>query len=391
MTDDDLPFPLAGLRVLDFSRVLSGPYAGRMLSDLGADVVKVEPPEGDVTRLWGEVRAGASGFYAQHNSGKRNVCLDLKAPGGAELAQRLAAAADVVIENFRPGVADRLGIGWAALSVRNPGLVMLSISGWGQTGRFRDRPAYAPVIHAESGLIARQAEWDRVPESDPMLSSADLSAGLHGLAAVLAALWLRQRTGRGQYIDLAMFDAMVASDDYAHHAIDASPVARLGGYIWPAPGGPILLSADYRHTWRQLRNAFGLVDGGSPDDDLDTKIRNRRAAVVAWMASFPDRRSLEEALDKAELVHADVVSSAEAVRSPVAVERGVVAEVGDGAGGPRGVVQSPYRFSAARSGVRGPAPGRGQHNAAVLGEWLGMDTAATARLVEERVLHAEER
>src|SRR5205085_5578572 len=126
--------PLDGVRVLDLSRVLSGPFAGRLLSDLGADVVKVEPPEGDPTRWWGEVRHGLSGYYTQQNAGKRNVCIDLKAEGGPELARRLAAVADVVIENFRPGVLDRLGLGWAALSRDNPRLVMLSITGFGQAG-----------------------------------------------------------------------------------------------------------------------------------------------------------------------------------------------------------------------------------------------------------------
>src|SRR4051812_23750285 len=123
----DLPRPLNGLRVLDLARVVSGPIAGRMLSDLGADVVKLEPPEGDVTRIWGEQRHGLSGFYTQQNAGKRNVCVDLKLSDSVTLVRRLAATADVVIENFRPGVLDRLGIGWSVLSADNPRLVLLSI------------------------------------------------------------------------------------------------------------------------------------------------------------------------------------------------------------------------------------------------------------------------
>ncbi|MGD8418422.1 MAG: CoA transferase, partial [Pseudomonadales bacterium] len=148
--------PLAGLKVLDFSRVLAGPFAGRMLSDLGADVVKVEPPEGDVTRLWGRKVAGLAGYYFQQNAGKRGMCLDLKAPAGRELARRLAARADILIENFRPGVMSRLGLDYATLEGENPGLIMLSISGFGADSPEAGRAAYAPIIHAETGLIAGQ-------------------------------------------------------------------------------------------------------------------------------------------------------------------------------------------------------------------------------------------
>src|SRR5262245_36342722 len=142
--------PLDGLRVLDMSRVLAGPYVGRMLADLGADVVKVEPPEGDVTRKWGRVTGGLSGYYTQQNVGKRDVCIDLRAPGGPELVRELASAADVVVENFRPGVMAQYGLDYATLSARNPRLVMLSISGYGQIGPEARRPSYAAVVHAES-------------------------------------------------------------------------------------------------------------------------------------------------------------------------------------------------------------------------------------------------
>jgi CoA:oxalate CoA-transferase len=382
--------PLGDLRVLDLSRVVSGPFAGRMLSDLGADVVKVEPPEGDVTRVWGEVRHGLSGFYTQQNAGKRNICIDLKAPGGAELVQRLAARADVVIENFRPGVADRLGVGYAALSAGNPGLVMLSVSGFGQQSPDAQRQAYAPVIHAESGLIGRQAAFDG-DASDPMLSIADTNAALHGLVAVLAALHLRRTTGTGQHIDMAMLDAMIATDDYAHHAVDDFPVRRLGGEVWEAPGGPLLVAGEFRNTWRMLTTAHDVADPTPPGADLETKIRFRRQAAQAWMASFADRNDLKRALEKADLAWADVRSPVEAVAGPTAVARGVVADIDDRTGQRRGVVQSPYRFSDAASGVRGPAPYRGEHNGEVLREWLDLDDDAVADLTQRGVLQAEAR
>ena len=221
--------PLEGVRVLDLSRVVAGPFAGRMLSDLGADVVKVEPPEGDVSRVWGEQRHGVSGFFQQQNAGKRDICVDMRTEGSVELLVALAAKADIVVENFRAGVMARLGIGWPVLSAANPKLVMCSISGFGDAGPDSDRAAYAPVIQAESGLVDRQAEFDEVPPSDPMLSIADYNAGLHGLVAMLSALRMAEKSGIGSWIDLAMVDAMLATDDYVHHSIVGSPVDRLGG------------------------------------------------------------------------------------------------------------------------------------------------------------------
>ncbi len=379
------PYPLGGLRVLDLSRVVAGPFAGRMLSDLGADVVKVEGPEGDVSRVWGEVRNGASGFYAQQNAGKRNISIDLKAPGAVELVLQLAAKADIVIENFRPGVMDRLGLGWEELSARHPSLILLSISGWGQTSE-GDRRAFAPVVHAQSGIIARQAIAFDIPPTDPLVAIADFDAGLHGLVALLAAVHLRDRTGLGQHIDIAMLDSMLATDHYSHHYIDGSPFQRLGGYIWDAPDGPILLAADERHTWKLLSRTFSVEDPAPPGSDLATKITARRAAIASWMTAFPTRKELVEALDRANLIHSDILTSEQAFSGPDVAERGVVAEVGDGAGGPRGVVQSPYRFSNASSGVRGPAPAYGEHNATVLAEWLGLDGADLDALMEQDML-----
>jgi CoA:oxalate CoA-transferase len=381
--------PLTGLRVLDISRVVSGPFAGRMLSDLGADVVKVEPPEGDVTRVWGEVRHGLSGFYTQQNAGKRNVSIDLKAAGGAELARRLAARADVVIENFRPGVVDRLGIGYDVLSADNPRLVMLSVTGFGQQGVDARRQAYAPVIHAESGLIGRQASFDGT-YSDPMLSIADTNASLHGLVAVLAALHLRERTGMGQHIDIAMLDAMIATDDYAHHAADGSPIRRLGGEVWNAPGGPLLVAGEFRNTWHRLKTVHAVADPTPDGADLETKIRCRRQATADWLSSFPDRDAAKRALEHADLAWAEVHSPFDAVDTPGARARGVLADVDDRGGGRRRVVQSPYRFSAAESGVRGPAPRRGEHNEAVLRDWLGADADEVRKLVAGGVLVSED-
>ena len=382
--------PLAGVRVLDASRVLAGPFAGRMLASLGADVVKVEPPEGDVTRAWGARRHGLSGYYTQQNSGKRNVCIDLKLPGGRDLFLELARAADVVIENFRPGVMARLGLDWAALSGANPRLVLLSISGYGQVGPESHRPAYAPILHAEAGLVARQAELDRVPASDPVLSVADMNAGLHGIVAVLAALRLRDRTGQGQHIDIGMLDTMLATDDYVHFALDETALVRGGGEVWNATGGPIMIAGDFRYVWRTLVRRHGLVDPAPEGAPLPEKIAARRAAAAQFFLSFESREKLASALDAVNFAWGDVRTTAQALASPSAAARGIVAELDDRGGGTRRVVQAPYRFSNARAGISTGAPYRGEHNREVLAQWCQLPDAQIDRLLAASVLQAEE-
>lgn len=378
------PSPLTGVRVLDLSRVLSGPYAGRALADLGADVVKVESPDGDLTQIWGEVRAGRSGFYFQQNAGKRSVGVDLKVDGASDLVVRLAAQSDIVIENFRPGVADRLGIGWPNLSAQNAGLIMLSISGYGQDDLPAARGAFAPIIHAASGLIWRQSIRDRMPPMDPMLSIADLLAGLHGLIAILAALHLRRSTGLGQHIDMAMLDAMLATDEYTHHYLDGSPLAKLGGLVWQASDGPILIAADQRHTWLRLSAAHGLSDECPPDTSTEQKIAARGRVIAGWI-SMQERSKIHSALAVADLFSTDVVTPECAIEGAIE-QRGIVANVAAGDGGTRRVLELPYRFSGAASQVRGSAPALAQHNAEVLHDWLAIENEEIFELTHRGIL-----
>ena len=269
-------YPLNGLKVLDFSRVLAGPFAGRMLSDLGADVVKVEPPDGDVTRLWGHVVAGLPGYYHQQNAGKRNVCIDLRNAQSKQLVLDLVAEADILIENYRPDVMPRLGLGFDELSKVNPRLIMLSISGFGHGGPESHRPAYAPIVHAEVGLMHRQAERNDLPFSDLPLSVADTNASLHGLVGLLSAVIMRQQTGAGQHIDIAMVDATLATDDQVHYALeDAEDTGPLRNDTWDTGPGPILISADFRYLWHLLTNQMGVNDPTSKD------IRCRKKFVSA--------------------------------------------------------------------------------------------------------------
>lgn len=369
-----MAYPLEDLRVLDLSRVLAGPFAGRMLADLGADVVKVEPPDGDLTRLWGAVIGGIPGYYHQQNVGKRNVCIDLAAPAGRELVQALAAKADVVIENFRPGVAARLGVSYADLSRANESLVMLSISGFGQEGPEAQRAAFAPVIHAEAGLIARQARLSGNKPYDLPVSMSDTNASLHGLVAVMSALWMRQRTGRGQHIDMSMMDATVATDDCMQYSLEDSEHTRvLPSEVWETRDGQVLISADFRHIWNHLSDEGALQDPAPAGASIAEKSRLRKALVVEYIRSLPGRDALVSILDRRNIAWGEV-RTAEDIRDQATVRhREMVIQVDDRAGGTRPVVQAPYRFSGAEAGVRRPAPWKGEHNAEVLRDWLAVE------------------
>lgn len=356
------------------------------MSDLGADVVKVEPPDGDLTRLWGANVGGQTGFYVQQNAGKRNICIDLKAEGARDLLLSMGTVADVVVENYRPGVMERLGLGYESFREVNPAVVMLSISGFGQEGTWSRRAAFAPILHAESGLMARQSQFDEVPPTDPMLSIADTNSSLHGLVAVLAALRLRDREGVGQHIDLAMLNAMTATDDYAHHALDDDPIVRLGGHVWATSYGNILVSGNERAQWYMLNKAGFVSDGLPADADVQTKITVRSGALADWFLSFETRDELVVALDKANVAWADIRPPQEVFRTEAAAERRLSVEIDNRAGGTRRVVQSPYHFSNATSVVRGPAAHRGEHNAEVLDAWLSLGNDDIAGLVSSGIL-----
>lgn len=386
MTPEQLGYPLEGLRVLDFSRVLAGPFAGRMLCDLGADVVKIEPPEGDSSRLWGKMTAGISGYFNMINAGKRSISIDLRAAGAQELVLALAAKADVVLENFRPDVMPRLGIGYERLAAVNPKLIMLSISGFGQGGPESQRPAYAPIVHAELGLIDRTIRQKGVKVDLP-LSVADTNAGLHGLVALLSAVIMRGRTGVGQHIDLSMMDATLVSDDQFHFEIeDAEATRNLPPDMWDTGVGPILVSVDFRWLWKLLTTQFGISDPATQQMDLDAKIAARRDAVAGFMASLASWEVVEETMAKMNLAWGRVRTGKALREQPTLAFRNSIIDIDDRAGGVRPMAQTPYRFSQAASGVRGPAPHKGEHNADVLRAWLGMTAEDVAVLTTQGVL-----
>ncbi|MFK7840621.1 MAG: CaiB/BaiF CoA transferase family protein [Sphingorhabdus sp.] len=386
-------FPLSGLKVLDFSRVVAGPYATRMLSDLGADVLKVEPPEGDVTRKLARRDSGVSGNYLQLNIGKRNICVDLKAEGAHDLIHRLAAEADIVVENFRPGVMDKFGLGWDDLSKTNPKLVMLSISGYGQNGPERGRAAYAPVLHAESGLIARQAETSGGRPTDMQFAMADSYSSLHGIIAILSALRTLDQTGEGQHIDLAMLNVLHSSDDYAHFALDDLWPKPPETLVWKAPEGrQILITGDMKWLWVMFSTKDGLQDPTPEGADIPTKVRLRHEAMEQHILCYESFEALTASLDRLNLAWGEVFPFGPDIYEQISVKAlGSIVDVTDDDGNQRRTVQSPYRFSKSKSGIDSDArtAKRGEHNVAALQDWLDMDDQEIRALAESNALISE--
>jgi len=397
----DGPGPLDGLRVLDFSRVLSGPHAARMLADLGADVIKAEPPDGDLTRFAYPRVNSISSFFTQQNCGKRNISLDLRRPEAVELLVDLAAHCDVVIENFRPGVMTRMGLGPAALMARNPRLIYASISGYGYTGPWQQRRAYAAVVQAESGMTelegAATGHW-----SNPMLSHADVYSGLECLAGVLAALYQREHTGRGQWVELSMTETMLSVNEHTQWEIlgreadrGAVPSFRPGDYpvLTVANGRQVVIAGHPANdgTFGQYIAAMGREDLRD-DPRLATtadRIENLHVLIDAlqvWAATVPDETAIEAAFEAQGLAMGVLRTVQEVAESDWAEERGAIVAVDDRGGATVRIPNSPWHFTDATSGVRGRPAYRGEHNREVFGELLGLDGAALDRLEADGVL-----
>ena len=382
--------PLKGIRVLDFSRVVSGPFAGRMLADLGADVVKVEPPNGDGTRNHGHTVRDISGFFNQQNAGKRNICIDLQTAGAADLVKALVAAADIVIENYRPGVMQRLGIDYTTLNTINPKIIMLSISGYGQSGPETHRPSYAPVVHAELGLMHRMARRNGTPPADLPLSVADTNASLHGLIAVLAALHLRGQTGLGQHIDLSMMDATFATDDRVHFELEDVPDSVPLSPTFDLPFGPVFIATDTKLLFKRLNKQGLVTDPAAADAQLESKIALRHQAVTELLQQYETKEQFADLMHELDMPWGEIRDPRQLREQPTLQARQMIVEIDDRAGGTRPVVQTPFRFSNAKSGVRGPSAHRGEHNRAVLKDWLNMPDPQINTLTEDAVLQAGE-
>ena len=390
--------PLTGIRVLDFTRFLAGPHCTRMLSDLGADVIKLEPPKhGDISRTMGMRVNHMSLYYLQHNAGKRNISVDLTAPEGVELASRLAEHCDVLVENFVPGVMDKLGLSYETLAERNPRLVYVSISGYGQTGAWRHRKAFAPVIHAEAGLTAIHAR--RFGEDHPFEATAhaDVYTGLEGLVGALAALYHRQITGQGQHVDVSMAGTMLSVNDRVATELHAEDPGKYDGagtvVVELAGGGKAVISGDIRNktVFHDYCQAMGRPDLETDPRFIDVKQRGiYRAELLAvireWVLGFDDFQVLEARLAEIHLPIGRVATIKEIAASPWAESTDAFAEVSDRQGGTARIPQSPWRFSRAWSGARGSAAFPGEHNAEVMKEVLGLGPDEISDLEAQGVL-----
>lgn len=367
-----MAYPLSGIKVLDMSRVLAGPFAGRMLSDLGADVVKLEPPEGDITRMWGPKEGGISGYFHQQNAGKRNISVDLRNARGASLVKALIQETDVLIENFRPDVMGRLGLDYDTLSAINPRLIMLSISGFGIDNPDSGRAAYAPVVHAETGLVSRQAMVSKAFPADIGVSIADTNASLHGLVGLLAALYARQSSGQGDHIDLAMVDATVVTNDGMNFALEGVKHGVLNE-VYETSAGLLMLAGEFKYIWHQLSTICGVVDGLDSElpVSLEEKISVRRAATRQFFCeACKTRETVISALDRMNIAWGDVRPATDIRELACVQSRGTITDVDNRQGGTRPTTQSPYRYRHLESQVRAGAPYLGEHNATVLAEWL---------------------
>jgi crotonobetainyl-CoA:carnitine CoA-transferase CaiB-like acyl-CoA transferase len=387
---------LAGVTVLDFTRILAGPYCTRLLADLGARVIKVERPgRGDDTRFNSRQidpgRDDQATYFIRLNAGKRSVAVDLAHPAAREVVLDLARAADVVVENFVPGVMARHGLGYRELAAVRPELVYCSISGYGQTGPWRSRPAFAYLVGAVSGLM----DLERKGEPEPRvahLQAADVLAGTHAFGAILAALLRRDRTGQGAYLDVSMLESLIAAEDVAFPALlNGGPDLDV-----PRPGMLVHQIGD-RHVAVQVVGAYDLWARlvellGRPelarDPRFDTPIKRRdnwpelRPLIVEWLDRFKTPDEAVAALAAARIPSAVVAAPSEVVEEPHLAVREAFPRVAHPGCGSVRVTATPFHLDGRPVPPRGPAPYRsGEHTREVLGEVLGYPAARIEELL----------
>ncbi len=377
--------PLQGIRILDFTRVLSGPFCTAMLADLGAEVVKIEPPHGDDYRHIGPFKDGESALFSVVNRSKKSVALDLNLPEARALAQDLAAKCDVVVENFRPGVAAKLGIDYATLAVDNPRLVYVSISGFGQTGPASHRPAYDIVMQALCGLMENTGEPDGAPT---MVGEAatDVLTGMFASWAVLAALFQREREGQGQHVDVAMYDATISFliTSVARFLFTGDAPRRVGNrHPLSAPFGVFKAQDDFfvlavlnDKIFHALLDAMQRSDLKTDPRFANDSLRAKNEAALrieieAWSATR-SAMQVVSAMEAAGIPTAKIGNIESALTSPHARARSLLRPV-QGARLPNLQLPSqPAKFSGHVAQPIRSAPTLGEHNGQVLESWLGI-------------------
>lgn len=393
---------LTGIRVLELGQFIAGPRAGRLMADLGAEVIKIEfAPEGDLMRKYPPLKCEQSGVFMLENRGKQSVCIDLNRPEGVEIVKALAAKADVVVENFSPGVLARRGLGYEELSRLNPNFIMCSISGFGQTGPFAQRPSNDRLAVAMSGIMHLTGD----PNGPPMpigTSMADSMAGVHAFAAVCAALFGRGRTGRGQHIDISLMDTLFQTLDLplAMYLLSEGQVnpQRWGVHnpttaptgTFKARDGYVVISA-FIHQWEAVANAMGkpelLSDPRFSAPAERAKNRFALAEIIEeWLQSFPSRDEPLVILAEHRVISGPVLDVGQAANHPQMKARGALQDVSHPGIGPLSLPVAPMRFSAAHVAIRGRTPALGEHNSAVLSRVLGFAREQIAQLADSGVI-----
>ena len=394
--------PLEGVRVLDFTRVLSGPHATRMLCDLGADVIKVEQPTGDLTRFSSPRVNSNATYFIQQNVGKRNISLDLTKPEAVELMTRLVDKCDVVIENFRPGVMQRLGLGQETLRAKNSRLIYASITGYGSTGPWVNRRAFAPVINAEMGMTKRQGDARGGNYANDPFSHADVYTAIECASAILAALFQRERTDEGQYIDLSMAQTLLYVNEHAHDD------------LWDQPVSPDAIRSFRPEDYAVLTTRDGVtsVVSGHPAErgtfdffvaamqqpqlledsrfkTVSLRIANLNALmqlIKDWAATIETVHELEQRLAEQKLAMGQLRSVAEVAKTDWATHRNAFVEVDDRGESTVKLPNSPWQFSGSDTSTRGTVKYRGEDNAEVFSELLGLSPSEIKELHQREIL-----
>ncbi len=394
------PGALDGIRVVEFTALIAGPSCARYLADHGAEVIKIERfPDGDIARASNAGKLPRAAMYVAHNGGKKGLCLDLTKPEGLAVARDLIAKADVVIEAFTPGVMKRLGLGWNDCKQLNPKLVMCSISGFGQTGPNASRPGYAHIAHSMTGWLAMQFLHHNPPDEPrgPGIAIADVITGISAFGAICAALFKRERTGQGEYIDIALFDSLFAANDMSlqnylitgevsvfHHPVHKTKDGYLTANVGP----------DFR-AWRNVCKAMGKEELlRDPRFSSQSAVMANRDAATAEVRNWLKGLTTEEA--EKRLVAHHVVTGVvktldQAARQPQVLARELITEVDDPVLGRIEVVNSSIKYLNSDVRVRGPAPMLGEHNADVLREVLGYSSEKIAALRDNGVLQSADR
>jgi crotonobetainyl-CoA:carnitine CoA-transferase CaiB-like acyl-CoA transferase len=383
------------VRVLDFTTTIAGPHCGRLLADLGADVIKIEAPEGgDMMRTRLPIRNGASTSFGQLNAGKRSLVLDLKRPEAVAVVRRLVETADVVLENFRPGVMARFGLDYPKLREVNPALIYCAISGYGQTGPSAGRPAYAPVIHAASGYDLAQIAHQIAPRAPDYcgIFIADVLSGTYAFGAISAALYQRRVTGAGQMIDVSMLESMLSLtlSELQNAQFDVKPPPRpIFGPI-ATKDGYVNLSVASERTFQNMAAAAGRPDWLT--DPRFAKYQERRinwGALIeeleAWSKTLPSAE-VQAIFDRHGVPSSPYRTVKEAMEDPQLAHRHSLAEIHD-KGGSFLALNPPFRLSQSRAAARDFVADLGEHSAEVLAE-AGYSAEEIAALVAAGVTAA---